>query len=71
MPQSENKYSQSVTKIGEKRGRQVRKLTRAEGGKKDLSGKLLEDNRVRTKASLAGRLLPKAKSKNKIRGMGR
>ena len=71
MPQAQNKPRQRDTKIGKKRSRQGRKLTRAKRGKKDLSGKLLEDNRVRAKASLAGRSLPKAKSKNKIRGMGR
>ena len=70
MPQAQNKPRQSDTKIGEKRSRQGRKLTRAKRGKKDLSGKLLEDNRVRAKASLAVGSLPKAKSKNKIRGMG-
>ena len=39
--------------VGEKRGRQGRKLTRAKGGKKAV-GKLLRSNRVRGKARLAG-----------------
>ena len=55
VPQAQNKPRQRVTKIGEKRSRQGRKLTRAKKGKRDLRGKLLEDNRVRGKASLAVR----------------
>ena len=70
VPQAQNKPRQRVTKIGEKRSRQGRKLTRAKKGKRDLRGKLLEDNRVRGKASLAVGSLAKAKRKNKIGGMG-
>ena len=63
--QEQNKPRQSDTKIGEKRSRQGRKLTRAKKGKKDLRGKLLEDNRVRGKASIAGRSMRKAQSKSR------